>query len=151
MEDFVFEAWNVWLIVSVFCFIAEMFVPGFYLAIFGIGAFASFMTAYYGEFNLLIQVLVFVVVSIVFWFFFRPIVLRYLTKSSENKTSNVDAMIGRKCKVISAISADEPGRVKLGSELWTALLEEGAEPVGEGETVEVVQVEGAKLLVKKHS
>jgi len=151
MVDFAFEAWNVWLIVSVFCFIAEVFVPGFYLAIFGIGAFAGFLAAYYGEFNLPMQMLVFVVVSIVFWFFFRPLVLRYITKSSENKTSNVDAMIGKKCKVVSAISADEPGRVKLGSELWTAILEEGAEPVGEGETVEVVQVEGAKLLVKKHS
>lgn len=41
------------------------------------------------------------------------------------------------------------GQVQLGGELWTAELIEGEQPVERGEKVEVVQVEGLRLRVKR--
>ncbi len=41
------------------------------------------------------------------------------------------------------------GQVQLGSELWTAEPVEGSEPIGKGDRVEVVEVKGLRLIVKK--
>ncbi|MCC7129819.1 MAG: hypothetical protein B6D39_06380 [Anaerolineae bacterium UTCFX2] len=41
------------------------------------------------------------------------------------------------------------GRVQLGGELWTAELAEGEEPLQGGEKVQVVQVEGLRLRIKR--
>jgi membrane protein implicated in regulation of membrane protease activity len=41
------------------------------------------------------------------------------------------------------------GQVQLGSELWTAENVDATEPIGKGEKVEVVEVKGLRLKVRK--
>lgn len=44
---------------------------------------------------------------------------------------------------------DPQGQVQLGSELWTAELAEGSAPIHKGDTVEVVTIQGLRLIVRK--
>ena len=44
---------------------------------------------------------------------------------------------------------DDPGQVQLGSELWTAEKSPTSAPIGKGDHVEVVEVRGLRLIVKK--
>jgi membrane protein implicated in regulation of membrane protease activity len=41
------------------------------------------------------------------------------------------------------------GQVQLGSELWSAEKADGSESIGKGDLVEVVEVRGLRLIVKK--
>ena len=60
-------------------------------------------------------------------------------------------MIGKKAKVTVKITADTPGKVKIGSEVWIALPENEEASFEEGETVEITAVDGAKVIVKSHN
>jgi membrane-bound serine protease (ClpP class) len=46
-------------------------------------------------------------------------------------------------------SVDAAGQVQLGSELWSAEKSTESEPIGKGDLVEVVEVRGLRLIVKK--
>ncbi|MBP5406095.1 NfeD family protein [bacterium] len=150
MESLALAPWIIWLVVAVASFILEIFIPGFWVAILGIGALAAAPLAALGA-GTTWQILVFAVVSIVAVIFFRPLALKYFFKSSEKREANTSAMIGRKAKVLSKITADEPGKAKIGSEVWTAVPENEESVFEEGETVEITAVDGAKIIVKSHN
>ena len=52
---------------------------------------------------------------------------------------------------IARATLSPSGPVQLGSELWTATLEDRSVRVAKGERVEVVRVEGLRLIVRKIS
>jgi len=141
--------WAIWIIIAVASFIIEIFIPGFWVAILGIGALAAVPLAALGA-GTTWQILVFTVVSVIAGVFFRPLALKYLFKSSEKREANTNAMIGRKAKVVAKITGDEPGKAKVGSEVWTALPENEEAVFEEGETVEITAVDGAKIVVKSY-
>ncbi|MBR4490032.1 NfeD family protein [bacterium] len=149
MESLAVAPWIIWLVVAVASFILEIFIPGFWVAILGIGALAAAPLAALGA-GTTWQILVFAVVSVIAGIFFRPLALKYFFKSSEKREANINAMIGKKAKVLSKITADEPGKAKIGSEVWTALPENEESVFEEGETVEITAVDGAKIIVKSH-
>ncbi|MBP5590339.1 NfeD family protein [bacterium] len=150
MESLAVAPWIIWLVVAVASFILEIFIPGFWVAILGIGALAAAPLAALGA-GTTWQILVFAVVSIIAVIFFRPLALKYFFKSSEKREANTNAMIGKKAKVLSKITADEPGKAKIGSEVWTAIPENEESVFEEGETVEITAVDGAKIIVKSHN
>jgi membrane-bound serine protease (ClpP class) len=59
------------------------------------------------------------------------------------------ALVGRSGRVRVPIHKHSQGRVHLAGEMWTAELAEGEEPLQEGDRVEVVKVDGIRLLVKR--
>ncbi|MBQ4439213.1 NfeD family protein [bacterium] len=150
MESLTVAPWIIWTVIAVASFILEIFIPGFWVAILGIGALAAVPLAALGA-GTTWQILVFAVVSIIAGIFFRPLALKYFFKSSEKREANTYAMIGKKAKVLSKITADEPGKAKIGSEVWTAVPENEEAVFNEGETVEITAVDGAKIIVKSHN
>ena len=60
-----------------------------------------------------------------------------------------ESLVGRIGRARTAITAQEPGKVHLASELWSAELEHGSPDAAAGEEVEVVAVEGLRLRVRK--
>ncbi len=60
-----------------------------------------------------------------------------------------ESLPGRRGIAKSEIRAH--GSVQVGGELWSAQLAEGQEPIAAGERVEVVRVEGLRLIVRKAS
>ena len=150
MESLSIAPWIIWTVIAVASFILEIFIPGFWVAILGIGALAAVPLAAL-EVGTTWQILVFAVVSVIAGIFFRPIALKYFFKSSEKREANVNAMIGKKVKVVSKISSGEPGKAKVGSEVWTAIPENESDIFEEGSMVEITAVDGAKIIVKSHN
>ena len=69
--------------------------------------------------------------------------------TARNRPSNVDDLVGRTGVVTSRVTPNAPGQVKLGGELWRAVLtpvDSGAREPGESVTVE--SVEGVTLTVR---
>lgn len=91
-----------------------------------------------------LQITLFIVVSATLLVSLRPIFFRYL-KKNDIKT-NVDRLIGKIAFCTSPISEEEHGEVKIDGKIWTAVAQE---KIQVGEKVEVLAIEGVKLMVKK--
>ena len=59
------------------------------------------------------------------------------------------SMVGRVGRVRAPIGKHQAGKVHLASELWTAELTDDSPPVEEGDEVEVIEVTGLRLKVRK--
>ncbi|GAU76179.1 NfeD family protein [Fusibacter sp. 3D3] len=112
---------------------------------FAVGSLAALITSAMG-FNIVIQFVVFVIVAVVLLIYTRPIAKKVL-KIGQNKT-NIDAIIGETGYVTKAIKMKETGLVKVNGQMWTAKCPEHEE-IDENEEVEVLAIEGVKLIVKK--
>jgi membrane protein implicated in regulation of membrane protease activity len=91
-----------------------------------------------------IQVVVFVFISVMLLGVTRPVVMKYF-KTNEIKT-NVDSYVGSTGIVLGRITPDKPGLVKVKNLEWTAVATEIIEV---DEHVRVLDIEGVKLIVEK--
>ncbi len=141
--------WQLWVILGFALLIVEMFTPGFVLACFAIACIPPAIITFYGDFNLRVQLAVFGVSTLFVFFFMRPAVLRLLSNRKDSRTSNTEALIGRKGIVVKSISPDAArgGYVKVDGKTWWAFGPEGTE-IGEGTGIVVVKVRGASLDVR---
>ncbi len=94
-----------------------------------------------------VQLAVFIVISALLLIFVRKICRKLLLKNMNTKT-NVDAYAGKRSKLLKAIGADENyGEIKFNGVVWQAMSETGEE-IEAGAEVEVIRVEGNKMVVK---
>jgi membrane-bound serine protease (ClpP class) len=63
-------------------------------------------------------------------------------------SAGIESLIGRTGMARTAVEGSG-GQVQLGSELWTAESVDTTEPIGKGDRVEVVEVKGLRLKVRK--
>jgi membrane protein implicated in regulation of membrane protease activity len=66
-----------------------------------------------------------------------------------NYNTNIDSFTGKRGYVIEDITYLRPGAVKIGDVSWTAIPVNKDEKIVENEIIEVVAVNGNKLIVKK--
>lgn len=136
-----------WLLIAGSFVAVEAFTPSFFLIWFAGGALIASILALFGigEF---IQVIVFLLTSMVFLAFARPIVKRFLHKNKDPDPSNVYSLIGEKALILKEVS-QVGGKVKImrTGETWSAYTHEHFEPLKENVQVIVEQVDGAKLVV----
>ena len=93
-----------------------------------------------------IQLIVMVVVSIGCILGLRKITLKFLNRNKDK--TNVDMLIGTKTRLISDITEDQPGSVKINGIVWSAVTE-NLEEIQKDSFVEIEKIEGNKLVVKK--
>ncbi len=137
-----------WAILGVILIIAEIFTLGFFLLWFGIGAFAAAIFAFLG-FSPVVQFIVFAVVSVAFTAMSRTIFANYFRHSEDKVKIGVDALPGKIGTVTnSSAGALNEGAVKVFGSTWTAFPVDEI-PLVEGEKVEVVEVQGASIYVRK--
>lgn len=91
-----------------------------------------------------LQITLFIVVSAALLVSLRPVFSRYL-KKNDIKT-NVDRLIGKPAICTAPITEIEHGEVKIDGKIWTAVAQE---KIQIGEKVEVLAIDGVKLMVKK--
>lgn len=133
-----------WFGLLVFFIVAEAATVSVVSIWFAFGAAASLIAAMVGA-ALWLQIVIFVVVSALSLYFTRPIIKKYL-KVGQHKT-NVAAIIGKRGIVMKSIFPNNYGQVKIGGQYWTA---KGIDdiPISLNEEVEVIAIEGVKLIVK---
>lgn len=137
----------VWIIVAVAFFIIEIATPTiFVFACFGVGALCASLAVWLVDYTWLPWI-VFITISIVGVIASRPLAEKFAGKSA--RLAHIDAIIGKKGKVILAIDPEkDEGRVIVDREDWRA---EADEKIESGEIIEVLKVEGTHLYVKKSS
>lgn len=134
-----------WAVLIVVFTIIEALTLGLTSIWFAVGSLAALITASLG-FGLPVQIIVFVIVAVILLVYTRPIAKKVL-KVGHNKT-NIDALIGQYGYVVKSIESKSVGQVKLAGQIWTA-KGPGQETFEVDEKVEVLAIEGVKLIVRK--
>lgn len=136
------EPYAIWLICGMVLMFLEFVVPGLVIIWFGIGALFAGFVAFLGG-GMPLQVGVFILVSILSLIFVR----RFFAKDDKSPQQvGAERLIGRKAVVLREITPEKPGFVKVEGEEWLAKCDN---PCQQGESVEILGVEGTHLIVKK--
>ena len=133
-----------WIILAIVFLIGELLTGGFYLLSIGIGAIAAAILNYL-QFSVTIQIIAFILITLIFILISRPL-YRKLNRNTVDKKSNTERLIGLKAKVIKDIGPSEVGSINVNGEQWKAFSDE---EISEGEEVQIIDIEGVKLKVKK--
>ena len=135
----------VWIVIAVIFAITEGLTSSFITIWFTIGAAASAIVAAAGG-NIAIQIVVFFVVSILLLIFTRPILVKRLKLGREkNYTEQLEGKTGL---VVEDLKPFGSGQVKVRGIVWTAVGETEDFAADKDSIVEIVRVEGVKLIVK---
>lgn len=135
----------IWGIAAIVAVIIEISTEGLTSVWFAIAALISLILAAF-SIRPLIQLIVFVCVTIALLFITRPLVKKFMSK--EIIRTNSDRLIQMIGVVTKTISPGEIGEIRVNSELWRAFSLPN-ETILEGEKVIVNSISGNKLLVSK--
>ena len=139
--------WIIWLGLFVLMLVVEALGPALVSVWFAFGALVAMVISFIPGVTWWIEVVVFVVVSIAAFLALRPLSKRFI-KRNEIK-SNVDSLVGKKGIVIERISFLNPGACKINDVTWTAVALDEKATIEKDDVVEVVTIDGNKLIVKK--
>ena len=136
----------VWLGVLILMILLELATMGLTTIWFAGGALAAFIAALCGA-SLLVELGLFLVVSFLLLFAFRPLAMRYV--NSRTVKTNVESLAGKTARVTEEIN-DEMGQgtAVLNGQEWTARSADDT-VIPAGSLVVVDAVSGVKLLVHK--
>ncbi|MCL1798890.1 MAG: NfeD family protein [Eggerthellaceae bacterium] len=135
----------IWVVLAAALCVGEMLTASFFLLPFAVGAGVAAITYALGG-GLVAQWLLFIAVSLVALIALRPLANR-ISKNSGVK-SGVERLIGSVGEVIDGQAPGGLVRIRVEREEWNAGTESGALPVI-GSLVEVVAIEGTRLIVKE--
>ncbi|GGJ37637.1 NfeD family protein [Streptomyces brasiliensis] len=138
------DAWVWWLVGAVALGIPLVVTAMPEFGMFAVGAVAAAGVAGLG-FDVVVQVLTFVVVSVALIAVVRPIAARHSAQRPQLATG-VDALKGRQAVVLERVDG-KGGRIKLAGEIWSARALDAGRSYEAGEEVDVVDIEGATAIV----
>ena len=136
--------WPIWLIISGIFVVAEIITTGFLIFWFGVGAIFAMIVSLFVD-SILVQTIVFIVVSAILMIFTRPLVNKIIS-IKETLPTNIYTIKSKEGYVIEDLNnMDYSGKVKINGELWSAISDV---PLERGTKVKVISVEGVKLKVE---
>ena len=136
-----------WLIVFVVLLVVEIATMGLTTIWFAGGALVSFLAAYIG-FGVVVQVVLFLIVSILLLVLTRPIAVKFFNQ--ERQKTNAESLIGQKAVVLERIDTlHGTGRAEVNGMEWSAKTDEPGEIIEAGTIVIIEGIQGVKLIVKK--
>ncbi len=141
----IMAAWLLWLIAAGLFAAGEVVTLDLVLLMFAGGALGGMTVALLGGATAL-QLIAFIVVSGLLLAVARPVARKHLTDRTPLQLDGVDILVGRTAKVSRAVDASG-GRIRLGADEWTARSQHSGEIFAVGETVRILQVEGATAIV----
>ncbi len=143
-------AWILWLVLGVGLIVAEVFTLGFVLLWFGIAAIAAAVVGLLGG-GFLLQFLVFAAVSVAMTVMSRTILANYFSHADGDRfKTGVDSLPGKIGTVSTASQgALNEGAVKVFGSTWTAYPIDDETRLMVGEKVEVVEVKGSSIYVRR--
>ncbi|MGF6941766.1 membrane protein implicated in regulation of membrane protease activity [Streptomyces auratus] len=139
------DPWVWWLIAAVGLGIPLVVTAMPEFGMFAVGAVAGAVTAGLGG-GTVLQVLVFVAVSVALIAVVRPIANRHRGQSPQ-LASGIDALKGKSATVLERVDGGVGGRIKLAGEVWSARALDAGQVYEPGQQVDVVEIEGATAVV----
>ena len=133
-----------WLVLMVLFLVAEASTISLVSLWFAFGCLAAMIVSLVGG-PLWLQMVVFILVSVVTLLLLRPLVRKYVTPKMS--PTNVDSVLGSEGFVTTPIdNLTASGQVKLGAMFWTARSTTGAK-IPADTLVRVDRIEGVKVFV----
>lgn len=138
------DAWVWWLVGAAALGIGLVITAMPELGMFAVGAVAAALADAFGG-GIVVQVLVFVVVSVALIGVVRPIAARHGAQRPQVPTG-IDALKGKQAVVLERVDGTG-GRIKLAGEVWSARSLDKDTTFEVGREVDVVDIEGATAIV----
>lgn len=133
-----------WFLLFVILLLVEIITVNLVSIWFSIGALFSCVVSLFID-NLYIQILIFIIVSIVSLLLTKPIVKKLRIRNIEK--TNLDSVIDKIGVVTQNITSVDAGEIKIMGKKWTAISNEN---LFVGDRVKVLNISGVKLIVKKY-
>ena len=144
-----FSAEIFWLVAFGALLLIEILTLGLTTIWFAVGALAAFLLALL-HVPLMLQIVVFIVVSVLMLIFTRPVMTKYLNKKTTK--TNAESLVGRNARVLIPIhTLKSEGQVMVGGMEWTARSTKDEVTFQKDEMVHIVGISGVKLIVEKEN
>jgi membrane protein implicated in regulation of membrane protease activity len=137
--------WLLWLIAAGLFAAGEVASLDLVLLMFAGGALGGAAVALAGG-AVALQLVAFAVVSLLLLAVVRPIATRHLTQGTPQQVDGVEAVVGKTAQVTRPVDRHS-GRIKLGADEWSARTQHSGELFAIGETVRILQIDGATAVV----
>ncbi|MEV0980968.1 NfeD family protein [Streptomyces sp. NPDC049915] len=138
------DAWVWWLVGAAALGIPLVVTAMPEFGMLAVGAVAAAVVAGFGL-GVVVQVLVFLAVSIALIAVVRPIAARH-SRQRPQLATGIDALKGRQAVVLERVDGSG-GRIKLAGEIWSARALDTGRAYEVGQEVDVVDIEGATAIV----
>jgi len=138
------DAWVWWLVGAAALGIPLVVTAMPEFGMLAVGAVAAAIAAGLGG-DIVVQVLVFAVVSVALIAVVRPIATRHRSQRPQLVTG-IDALKGKQAVVLERVD-HAGGRIKLAGEVWSARSLDTGRAYEAGQEVDVVDIEGATAIV----
>lgn len=136
-----------WLLLFILFLIIELLTVGLTTIWFAGGAVAAMAVNLLGG-NIWAQIIVFLAVSFVLLLFTRPFAARYINRG--HVKTNVDDLVGKEAVVQETIdNLAGTGKALVNGMEWTARANEKNNIIEKGSIVEILRIEGVKIIVKE--
>lgn len=135
----------IWLSVAAIMAVIEALSQGLITIWFVVGGIAAFFAGFLGC-NDVIQIAIFLVVSLACLALFRPLIIKHRKSGAASEATP----IGLTARVVERISPDDQtGRVETPDHMTWAALSASGMPIEEGKNVRVVDHKSVKLVVEQ--
>jgi len=138
--------WEIWIAIGIICMIIEIITPGFWFFSFGVGAIITGIAGRPFDDNILIQLIIFSVSTLISFLLMKRFAGFLLKKDTDNET-NIYALKDKKGVVTKIILPHQKGYVKINGEEWSAVSDDPTISLTEGSLVKIQKVEGNKVIV----
>ncbi|GAA5040409.1 NfeD family protein [Streptomyces siamensis] len=139
------NAWVWWLVAAAGLGIPLVVTAMPEFGMLAVGAVAAAAVSGLGG-GVVLQVLVFSVVSVALIAVVRPIAARHRAQQPQLATG-VEALKGKQAVVMVRIDGSDGGRIKLAGEIWSARALDAGQSYEVGQEVDVVDIEGATAII----
>lgn len=143
--DILMHAAVIWFVIGFILFLLEFVVPGLILFFFALGAWIVAILSLFVDLSVNIQLIIFVITSILTIFLLRDWVKKRIYGSPTSKDLLEDEFIGKTATVLTPISPDNNGSIDFKGTTWPASSDEIIEV---GEKVTIIDNESILLIVK---
>lgn len=137
------ESQIIWTIVLIISLAVEALTLNLVTIWIALGALVALISSIFVS-SVMIQTVIFIITTLLTLIFTRSFI-KDILKVKSVKT-NLDSVVGQIGIVTSDISEDKRGKVKIAGKIWTAISDS---PISVGERVEILAIEGVKLVVKR--
>jgi membrane protein implicated in regulation of membrane protease activity len=145
MDWFRDHMWETWLGLAIVLGVAEMFSLDLILLMISAGALVGMVCDLVGL-PFPVQSLAAAAAALASLTLIRPALVHRLHAGPSLQVGH-GKLVGQTGLVTEAITANEPGRVKLAGEIWSASPYNGDTTIAPGQTVEVLEIRGATAYV----
>ena len=136
-----------WVVLVIICILVELATVGLTAIWFAAGALVSLAAAALGA-NPIVQIILFLAVSIVLLAATRPCAKKYI--NSRTQSTNADSLIGQTIQIKERVSnMDQTGMAVVHGQEWTVRTRNDNEIIEPGEKAKILAISGVKLIVAK--